>query len=75
MLFRGNDPYYACIFSRANSLSSALASGNYSVLTITCRGDIYTVRKLIACTRAGFFARAVKFGGKVWVSNALAVLL
>ncbi|KAL6703611.1 hypothetical protein ACN47E_009471 [Coniothyrium glycines] len=47
-----------------SSLSKALASGAYSDLTITCGDDSYTVHKVVVCERAGFFARALKFGGQ-----------
>ncbi|KNG50713.1 hypothetical protein DDE82_003395 [Stemphylium lycopersici] len=41
-----------------------LASGAFSDLTLTCGADTYRVHKNIVCSRADFFARAVKFGGK-----------
>ncbi|RYN86485.1 hypothetical protein AA0119_g12837, partial [Alternaria tenuissima] len=47
-----------------DSLKSSLASGAYSDLDITCGGDTHKVHKVIICGRAGFFARAIKFGGQ-----------
>ncbi|KAJ8106542.1 hypothetical protein OPT61_g9463 [Boeremia exigua] len=43
---------------------SLLASGAYSDLTITCGGRVYKVHRVVVCSRAGFFARAIKFGGQ-----------
>lgn len=37
----------------------------YTDLVVTCRDDTYNVHKLIVCGRADFFARAMRFGGKV----------
>ncbi|KAH6644293.1 hypothetical protein C7974DRAFT_459937 [Boeremia exigua] len=42
----------------------SLTSGAYSDMTITCGQDTYKVHKVIVCCRAGFFARAIKFGGQ-----------
>jgi hypothetical protein len=42
-----------------------LDTGKYSDLVITCKDDSYSVHKVVVCNRADFFARAVKFGGKV----------
>jgi hypothetical protein len=42
-----------------------LVTGKYSDLVITCKDDSYSVHKVVVCNRADFFARAVKFGGKV----------
>ncbi|EMD66038.1 hypothetical protein COCSADRAFT_35975 [Bipolaris sorokiniana ND90Pr] len=47
-----------------DSLKSFLASGAYSDLSIKCGRDTYRVHKVIVCGRAGFFARAIKFGGQ-----------
>jgi hypothetical protein len=49
----------------ADHYPSCLTSGEYSDLTIKCGDDVYNVHKIIVCTRAGFFARAIKFGGRV----------
>ncbi|KAH4006823.1 hypothetical protein HBH70_201060 [Parastagonospora nodorum] len=46
------------------SFKGFLTSGDYSDLVITCGSDSYNVHKLVVCSRADFFARAVKFGGK-----------
>lgn len=46
-----------------------LDSGAFSDLTITCGPDSYQVHKAIVCARADFFARAIKFGGKVRTSR------
>jgi hypothetical protein len=46
-------------------LRSLLTSGDYSDLTITCGQDTHKVHKAIVCSRAGFFARAIRFGGQV----------
>jgi len=46
-------------------MRSCLASGDFSDFVITCGDDRYDVHKMIVCTRSEFFARAVKFGGKV----------
>jgi hypothetical protein len=75
MLFRGKSTSPFLTTSLANRVSSALTSGDYSDLTITCGGNIHKVYKLIVCTRADFFARAVNFGGKVCVSTDLVVPL
>lgn len=42
-----------------------LASGEYYDLTIKCGQNSYKVHKNIVCTRAKFFRRAIRFGGKV----------
>jgi len=55
-----------------NPIGSCLTSGDYSDLAIKCGDDIYKVHKLIVCTRSEFFARAVKFGGKVCTNPLLA---
>jgi hypothetical protein len=44
---------------------SFLSTGNYSDLAITCGGETYNVHKVVVCSRCDFFARAVKFDGKV----------
>ncbi|ENH99091.1 hypothetical protein COCC4DRAFT_181912 [Bipolaris maydis ATCC 48331] len=54
-----------------DSLKSSLASGTYSDFKITCGSDTYKVRKVIVCNRAGFFARAVGFGGQETESGIL----
>lgn len=46
------------------SLQGSLQTGNYSDLTVTCGQDIYKVHKVIICSRAVFFANAIKFPGK-----------
>jgi len=50
---------------------SCLTSGKFSDLTIKCRNDVYKVHKMIVCTRAGFFAGAMRFGGQVRTLTAL----
>ncbi|KAF2134737.1 hypothetical protein P153DRAFT_427383 [Dothidotthia symphoricarpi CBS 119687] len=45
-------------------VKNCLTSGDYSDLIITCGSDVHNVHKMIVCTQADFFARAVKFGGK-----------
>jgi hypothetical protein len=47
---------------------SLLASGEFSDLAIKCNLDLYKVHKNIVITRSSFFARAVRFGGKVGVT-------
>ncbi|RDI78632.1 hypothetical protein Vi05172_g11352 [Venturia inaequalis] len=37
-----------------------LQSGDYSDLTITCKGKEFKVHKFVLCTQSAFFARAVK---------------
>ncbi|XP_014550697.1 hypothetical protein COCVIDRAFT_20927 [Bipolaris victoriae FI3] len=54
-----------------DSLKSSLASGAYSDFKITCGSDTYKVHKVIVCNRAGFFARAVSFGGQETESGKL----
>ena len=54
-----------------DSLKSSLTSGAYSDFKITCGSDTYKVHKVIVCTRAGFFARAVSFGGQETESGIL----
>jgi len=54
-----------------NPICSCLTSGDYSDLAIKCGDDMYKVHKLIVCTRSEFFARAVKFGGKVCMNPSL----
>jgi hypothetical protein len=46
-------------------LCSAWASGEYSDLVITCGGEEYNVHKVVACTGCEFFAKAIRFPGKV----------
>ncbi|KAH7111835.1 hypothetical protein B0J11DRAFT_598511 [Dendryphion nanum] len=46
------------------SASRSLRTGKYSDLTVTCGQDIYKVHKAIICSRAVFFANAIKFPGK-----------
>ncbi|KAI4674179.1 uncharacterized protein J4E84_010792 [Alternaria hordeiaustralica] len=46
------------------TFKNLLASGNFSDLTVTCGPDSYKVHKNVVCSRAEFFSRAVKFGGK-----------
>jgi hypothetical protein len=54
----------ACLYSTVffTNVLSALASGKYSDLTITCGKDTYKVHKNIVCLRSGFFERAERFG-------------
>ncbi|KAH6864904.1 hypothetical protein BKA58DRAFT_462356 [Alternaria rosae] len=47
-----------------DAVQSCLTSDKYSDLTIKCRDDVYKVHKVIVCTRAGFFAGAMRFGGQ-----------
>ncbi|KAJ6282184.1 hypothetical protein J3E71DRAFT_361129 [Bipolaris maydis] len=54
-----------------DSLRSSLASSAYSDFKITCGSDTYKVHKVIVCNRAGFFARAVSFGGRETKSGIL----
>ncbi|KAJ6191983.1 hypothetical protein J3E72DRAFT_399462 [Bipolaris maydis] len=53
------------------SLRSSLASGAYSDFKTTCGSDTYKVHRVIVCNRAGFFARAVSFGGQETESGIL----
>ncbi|KAI4659342.1 uncharacterized protein J4E78_005769 [Alternaria triticimaculans] len=46
------------------TFKNLLASGEFSDLTVTCGPDSYKVHKNVVCSRAEFFSRAVKFGGK-----------
>ncbi|KAI4639935.1 hypothetical protein J4E93_008734 [Alternaria ventricosa] len=46
------------------TFKNLLASGKFSDLTVTCGPDSYKVHKNVVCSRAEFFSRAVKFGGK-----------
>jgi hypothetical protein len=62
---RGKPPKACGTSERADLSHSCLTSGEYSDLTIQCGDDVYKVHKVVVCTRAGFFARAIKFGGKV----------
>ncbi|KAH7081227.1 hypothetical protein BKA63DRAFT_405963 [Paraphoma chrysanthemicola] len=48
----------------AFNFGSCLRDGKYSDLVITCGTDTYNVHKVIVCTRAQVFSRAVGFGGK-----------
>ncbi|CAN9456975.1 unnamed protein product [Alternaria alternata] len=54
-----------------DAVESCLISGEYSDLTIQCGDDVYKVHKVVVCTRAGFFARAIKFGGKEALENVI----
>jgi hypothetical protein len=44
---------------------SLLASGDYSDMKITCGVDEYKVHKAVVCSRARFFAAAIRFEGEV----------
>ncbi|KAI4644423.1 hypothetical protein J4E93_006325 [Alternaria ventricosa] len=55
----------------ANAVQNCLTSGEYSDLIIKCGDDVYKVHKVIVCTQAGFFARAIKFGGKETQENVI----
>ncbi|KAF2703730.1 hypothetical protein K504DRAFT_473736 [Pleomassaria siparia CBS 279.74] len=46
------------------SVKELFKSGDYSDLVLTCGNDTYKVHKNIVCTRAKFFAKAIKFPGK-----------
>jgi hypothetical protein len=47
------------------TLFSLLTSGAFPDLTVTCGSDSHKLHKNVVCSRADFFSRAVKFGGKV----------
>ncbi|KAI8938336.1 hypothetical protein NX059_005987 [Plenodomus lindquistii] len=53
------------------TVQELLTSGNYSDLTVKCGNDVYKVHKNIVCSRADFFARAIKFGGKEAEENEI----
>ncbi|KAI4666976.1 uncharacterized protein J4E79_001657 [Alternaria viburni] len=53
------------------TLKNLLVTGASSDFTVTCGPDTYKVHKNIVCSRAGFFARALRFGGKEAIENTV----
>lgn len=41
-------------------------NGDFSDLTIVCGNDTYQAHKIILCARSAFFAKAMRFPGKVY---------
>jgi hypothetical protein len=56
---------HSAAFASLLTCDSLLKSGAYSDLIVTCGSDTYKVHKAVVCEKADFFARALKFGGKV----------
>ncbi|KAF2134723.1 hypothetical protein P153DRAFT_380535 [Dothidotthia symphoricarpi CBS 119687] len=44
------------------SIIKAYNGGDYSDLTITCGSMVFTVHKLVVCTKCAFFEKSAKFG-------------
>lgn len=49
----------------ANAAHHSYQAADYSDLTIVCRELELKIHKLVVCSTSDFFAKALKFGGKV----------